>query len=110
MARNSYFEGTTSDNCCVVIFAAVELLTTCVPVIDRLIALVKAHDEAHQHLVSDIVAPYFDELQTAYTAYLGTLRKTKKVVEDGQSYAAVYSEIEVLRAADLILRDKVREM
>ncbi len=92
-----------------VIFAAAEVLTKRVPIIDRLIGLVKARDESRQHLVNDIVAPYFSELQTAYTAYLATLRKTKKMLECGQSFPAVYSEIEEIRATDLILHDKVRE-
>lgn len=92
------------------IFVTGELLTTFVPVIDCLTALVKTRDENHQHLVNDIIAPYFAELQIAYTAYLGTLRKAKEMVEEGQSFPAVYAEIEALRAGDLIVRDKVREM
>ena len=88
------------------IFEAAALLNNFVPVIDRLKELAKTRDQDRQRLVNDIVAPYFDELQIAYTAYLETLRKAKKMVEGGQSFPAVYSEIEVLRGADLIAREK----
>lgn len=87
-----------------------EQLTTAVVVIDRLISLLKTRGEDQQHLVNDIVVPYFDELQVAYTAYLATLRTTKEMVERGESFATVYKKVEPLRAADLIVRDKVREM
>ncbi|MFL6451703.1 MAG: hypothetical protein ACJ746_29115 [Bryobacteraceae bacterium] len=36
--------------------------------------------------------------------------KLKTMVKNGQSYGVIHSEIEVLRAGDLILRDKAREM
>jgi hypothetical protein len=93
-----------------VTFVTAEVLANFVPIVDRLITLVKARDESHQHLVNDIIAPYFGELESAYAAYLATLRKAKTMLENNQPFPVVYSEIESLRATDLILRDKVREM
>ncbi len=87
-----------------------EQITGAVSVLERLIGLLKTRDENHQHLINDIVAPYFIELQVAYTSYLTTLRATKDMVEDGQSYPVIYKKLKPLRAADLIVRDKVREM
>jgi hypothetical protein len=83
---------------------------TFVVIVDRLITAIKAREESRQRLINDIVAPYFDQLEGAYSAYLATLRKAKKMLESGQAFPVVYSEIESLRGADLILRDKVREM
>lgn len=87
-----------------------EQITGAVSVIDRLISLLKTRDENNQHIIEKIVDPYFSELQTAYSAYLATLRTIKEAVDDGQPYPAIYKKVKPIRAADLIIRDKVREM
>ncbi len=46
----------------------------------------KTTQESRQHLLNDIIEPYFDELQTAYSAYLATLRKAKQMLEKGRPF------------------------
>jgi hypothetical protein len=88
----------------------VGVVASFVAIVDRLISVVKTRQESRQLLLNDIIEPYFAELQTAYSAYLATLRKAKQMLEKAQPFPVVYRKVERLRAEDLILRDKVRQM
>jgi hypothetical protein len=81
-----------------------------VAIVDRLISLADKREKSRESLLKNIIEPYFQELQVAYSSYLTTLRKTRRMLENGEAFPVVYSEVERLRAEDLVLRDKVREM